>query len=133
MEPSGQGKTAIVRRIYELIAADDFDGVLELMDPEIVWEWSPTMPDTGVFRGHESVLAAERRWRESWEAFDIELMELTERGGDVVADVRYTATGRGSGVSMNERRTHVWTLRDGRAVRWRMFSDLDEAESDSRA
>jgi ketosteroid isomerase-like protein len=128
MGPGSQGQVAIVRRIYELIAADELEGVLALMDPDFVWEWSPTMPDTGVFRGREAVLAADERWRESWEEFDIELLELREQGNDVVARVRYTATGRGSGVSMNEGRTHVWTLRDGRAIRWRMFSDLDEAE-----
>jgi ketosteroid isomerase-like protein len=128
MEASIQGPGDVVRLVYERIATGDFPGVLALMAPDVVWEWSPTMPDTGVFRGHEEALEAAERWRESWEKFGIELIELEERGGEVVAHVRYTATGRESGLAMNEGRTHVWEVRDGLVARWRMFSTFDEAE-----
>jgi hypothetical protein len=39
-----------------------------------------------------------------------------------------TITGRSvSGVEVNTRQTYVWTVRDGRAVRFRWFNQLEEA------
>jgi ketosteroid isomerase-like protein len=45
----------------------------------------------------------------------------------VVVFVRATATGEGSGVPVEMRDAHEFTIRDGVFVRWRLYADRTEA------
>jgi ketosteroid isomerase-like protein len=48
----------IVRLSFERINADDLEGLLELVDPEIELHDVPEVPGSTVYRGHEGI----RRW-----------------------------------------------------------------------
>jgi ketosteroid isomerase-like protein len=41
--------------------------------------------------------------------------------------VHYYGRGKASGVEVEMRHWHVWTLRDGKAVRWRVLNARGEA------
>jgi ketosteroid isomerase-like protein len=59
-----------------------------------------------------------------WTAFEdhrIDLEECLPAGDDVVVTVHYYARGKTSGVGVDMRHWHVWTWRDGKAVRWRVL------------
>jgi len=45
----------------------------------------------------------------------------------VVVEVHERGEGKGSGVPFEQTHTQVWTLRDGKLVRWRLFTDRAEA------
>jgi ketosteroid isomerase-like protein len=47
----------------------------------------------------------------------------TRYGDLVVVLARYTGRGKGSGVEVDTEGAHVWTLRDGKAVRLEIFAD----------
>jgi ketosteroid isomerase-like protein len=44
--------------------------------------------------------------------------------------VHQSGRGRASGVEVEARLAHVWTVRDGRAVRWEAIPDADLALRD---
>jgi ketosteroid isomerase-like protein len=50
-----------------------------------------------------------------------------ERGDRVVAIILYQARGRDSGVDVDQPIAHLWEFRDERAIRLRMFGDVDKA------
>jgi ketosteroid isomerase-like protein len=53
-----------------------------------------------------------------------------ERGDELVAVVRQTGTGRSSGLRVETRLAHVWTVADGKAVRWEAVADPKIAVGD---
>ena len=117
----------VLRAIYERFSVHDIEGALEFIDPEIEWEWSRAMPDSGVYRGHQGFREGAEIFRESWGEFQMEMEELIERGDNLFAAVRYRATGRESGVRMDALVPHVWEFRGGKAVRFRIFLDVDKS------
>ena len=50
-----------------------------------------------------------------------------EKGDRVVVVFRFLGTGRESGVPIDQRLCHAWTIRDGKAVRMEVHSSRDEA------
>jgi ketosteroid isomerase-like protein len=59
--------------------------------------------------------------------------QVIERGNDLVAVVRQSGRGHASGVVIETRIAHVWTVADGRAVRWEAVPDPDDALGDNLA
>lgn len=53
--------------------------------------------------------------------------EVTDAGNRVLAEVRRTGRGRASGAQVDERQFHVWDVVAGRAVRFRVYLDRDQA------
>ena len=117
----------VVRRIYERWKDGDLDGMLEFAAPDFAGEWARDVPGGEVFRGHEGIRESWQRWNESWDQFRMDVDEMQARGDEVFVVTHYTAIGRGSGVPLDLRVPHLWQLRDGRAVRLRMFGDLEKA------
>lgn len=52
---------------------------------------------------------------------------------DLIAVVHQSGRGRASGVAIEIRIAHVWTVADGRAIRWEAVPDPDEAVGDNPA
>jgi ketosteroid isomerase-like protein len=119
-----------VRRSFELWMGGDFDGWLEMMDPEIGWDISthplPDVPNHG--RGRNA-LATDMlaTYMSGWNDYSAELKELTDAGDHVVAVVHESATMRESGVALDRDLVQVWTIRDGRATFLRVFKTKAEA------
>lgn len=88
----------IVRRSFERFNANDIDGLLELMDPEVQFHDVPEIPRSTTYRGHEGI----RRWwttiKEPLEELRFEVVELKE-GEDKLAVVDTPTTPRRCGRS----------------------------------
>jgi ketosteroid isomerase-like protein len=66
--------------------------------------------------------------RETYGDFRLEPVRFIDAGGeDVVVLARYTGSGAGSGVPVSGEQGYVWTVRDGKAVRFRWFASHREA------
>ena len=63
----------------------------------------------------------------TWAEYATEPQEFIDAGDHVVIEVQERGKGKGSGVPFEQTHTQVWTLRDGRLVRWLLFSDRAEA------
>jgi len=110
----------------------DIEGAIKLADTPPEFEFVPSgalIPDlASVQRGPEAFRrVAETFWGE-FDDIHIEVHELIDAGEDRVF-ASFTLSGRGkhSGVETAWEALSVWTVRDGRLVRWLGFTDRDAA------
>jgi uncharacterized protein len=68
-----------------------------------------------------------REYWGTWAEYAAEPQEFIEAGDHVVVEVQERGKGKASGVPFERTHTQVWTLRDGRLVRWLLFEDRAEA------
>jgi ketosteroid isomerase-like protein len=117
----------IVRAGYEAWNRGDLEGMFAIIDPEVEWQLPDSGMNTGTFRGHEGIRELMESYLEAFERFTIELEQSFEAGDRVVAFVRTFARGRASGIDVETRPAHVWTMRDGKGVRMEVFPERDQA------
>ena len=104
----------------------------ETFDPDL--EWTPMTvgvmgtPEGATYRGREGM---ERFYAERAEAFaggTVEAVSIEPAGEDaLLVCARSTATGRTSGVEVDEQIALVYWFRDGKIARLRAFRSRDEA------
>jgi ketosteroid isomerase-like protein len=130
----------IVRRMYEAYARADFELSLSYLDPDIEFSQPAEEPGGGTYHGHQGVVQAFARWAGTWEDYRVEVEELTDLGDQVLARTRHQGRGKGSGVEVEQRIFQLWSLRNDKVVRARMYYHEAEAleaaghrESDSSA
>ena len=117
--------TEIATRSYRAFARDDLDAVLADMHPEIEWHQAQGLPHGGLYQGLDEVRRnvfdpLDRDW---WEEFVVEPEEFLESGEQVVVLGRYRGVAKETGKALDVPFVHVWTFRDGLAVRFRQFLD----------
>jgi uncharacterized protein len=124
-----QESIEVARRGYELLAAGDLERVLELIDPDVELEVLTGRPDLPErLHGHDGFLENIRGLLEAFDHVEVVAEEFVEIGDDELLVGVYTAgQGRMSGIRFENRVTHVWTIRDGKAVRFRVFLDREQA------
>jgi ketosteroid isomerase-like protein len=117
----------LVRSIYDRFRAGDVEGALALHDRDMEVHDRPEAPDPQVYHGHEGVLRSVRASQATFEGLDLVPEEFIDAGDRVVVVFRLQGRGRESGVPVDERLAHLWTIRDGKAVRMEVHSSRDEA------
>jgi ketosteroid isomerase-like protein len=122
-----EANVELVRTIYKRFRAGDIDGALALHDSEIEVHDRPEVPDPQVYRGHKGVLRSLQMSQAEFEGLDLVPQEFLGAGDRVVVTFRFRGTGRQSGVPIDELLAHVWTIRDGKAVRMDVHSRRDDA------
>lgn len=80
-----------------------------------------------VGRGREVVERYCREYWGTWAEYAAKPREFIDAGDHVVVEVQERGRGKASGVPFEQTHTQVWTLRDGRLVRWLLFTDRAEA------
>jgi uncharacterized protein len=117
----------VVRSFYDAWAREELPGPAELMDPGIEYANPVGAIEPGTRRGRDAFARAVEKVFEAWEFWRAELEELQSVGDQVAVVVRYEARGRGSGVEIEGRESALWTLRDGRVVRYEWFHGPSDA------
>ena len=130
MAPSQQNLDLITRG-YEAFATGDREAVLSLLQPDVVVEVHTDRPDIGrtTYHGHEGFLANFAEIEDVFEDLVIEAGQIIEDGDRLMVATRVRGRGKGSGVAIEARIFHVWTLRDGLAARLEVFSDERQARA----
>jgi uncharacterized protein len=115
----------IVQRSYDAFERGDLAAVLADLDPEIEWHQAQGLPHGGLYRGRDEVSrnVFEPLDAEWWSEFSAVPDEFLDAGEQVVALGRYRGTAKGTGKLLDVPFVHVWTLRGGRATRFRQFLD----------
>jgi ketosteroid isomerase-like protein len=124
----------LVRRLLDMFARRDHEGVFDFYDRDIEWDATSGPAGTGgdlggVYRGHEGVRTYWRRWLEAWQDIQFEVQDVLDGGDEVVALIRNQRQwGRHSGIA-TEMPPYglVFTIRDGKVVRWRSYPDQRSA------
>ena len=123
----GSDNIEILRQGYEAVNRGDLGAVLGIVDREVEIRDRPEAPDPAVYRGHEGALAAFDVSADTFEELRFLPEEFVAGGDHVVVVIRLLGRGRGSGVPVEDRVVHLWTMRDGKAVALQVYSDVDDA------
>jgi ketosteroid isomerase-like protein len=117
----------LVYRLVEAWNRSDVEAIVALFDPECEVIFPPDVPEPGPFYGRGEL----RRWADgflaAWEVHHSEVVEMVDAGNSVVAVLHQAGRGVGSGVELDEIDAHVFTIREGRIVRWQNFSERADA------
>jgi ketosteroid isomerase-like protein len=114
-----------VREIFGAWERGDFSSV-DWADPEI--EFAIPGPDPRVHRGVGDMSRAWAEWLAAWEEFGVEARRYIDAGDKVVVDQLFRGKGRGSGIPVDEiPGAAVFTLRDGKVIRFQGFTTLEAA------
>jgi ketosteroid isomerase-like protein len=117
-----QENVELVRRIYD--AWDREESARDFISADVEYVNPSYAVEPGVRRGRASFMVV----RETYEDFSLQIERFVDAGDDeVLVLARYTASGPGSGVPLEGEHGHVWTVRDGVAVRFRWFNSHREA------
>ena len=128
-----QGNAEIVRRFYEAWSENDTPGPAELLDPEVEYVNPEGAIEPGTRKGVAAFATATRSVLAAWEYWRCEVESLTEVDDNVIAIVHYWTRGRGSGVEIEGRESALWTVRDGKVVRYAWFHGIDDAAAAARS
>src|ERR687895_385236 len=109
-------------RMYAAINARDRGAIRALSAPDIV-----VGTTVEAYRGPEALLEWMDEGDDAFDDFTVELLDVEELGGHVMASMRQRGRGKASGAEVDNHFTHVWMLRDGRATWLRSFANRDDA------
>jgi ketosteroid isomerase-like protein len=123
----------IVRRLFvafQSVNLDDFerrfDEVREIFDPQVEWVAAPhSLLGSEEYRGYDGVRRFWTQFLSAWDEYRVEAEELIDAGDQVVAVLRLS--GRTNELEVDEARSSLVTLRDGRIVRIEPFASKDGA------
>ena len=124
-----QKNVEIVRRFMRRFVEQEVEAALQDVDPEAELDWSNSdAPDSGRYKGHAG-------WRAFVQARDaalvrrgFELAEMTAPKPEQVLVVgRMSERGRASGVEVASQGAAVFTLREGKIVRIKVYQTSDQA------
>ena len=118
----------LVRDSFAAWERGDLDWLDRHTDPEVEIAQPPNLPGTSTYTGKEGLREALRDWPSQWEDFRIALVETTALDqGRVLAMTRQVGRGKGSGVEVEADFAFLFTVRQGKLVRWQMFTGREEA------
>jgi hypothetical protein len=117
----------VVRSVYDAWARDEILAPAHLLDANIEYVNPTGAVEEGTRQGLAAFRQAVASVFDGWEAWHMEPDELRALGDQVAVVLRYRARGRGSGVELEGRESALWTLRDGKVVRYEWFPDPHEA------
>jgi ketosteroid isomerase-like protein len=119
-----QANIEIVRGIWEADRRRDVAAVLAAYAPDVLWEDNSGLwGDWGRARGPEGIQAAWGRWYEAFADVSFEWDEVAAIGDHVIVTYQTHARGRASGVVVDQAITLLWTLRGGKVVHIRAYSE----------
>jgi ketosteroid isomerase-like protein len=123
-----QENMELVRRATEAFSRGDFDGFLEDWAPDAVVDWSNSRGlDARVYRGHADIRAFAKAFREAFEDFRVELLDLVEvEDGVLIAENITYLRGRG-GVEVQARSAWLITIRGGEQTSLTLYQTRQEA------
>jgi uncharacterized protein len=121
-----QENVNVVREAWEAAERHDNEAIFPLYDADVEVQGLHDLGDR-VYRGLGGVREFWRDWSASWSESGSEVEEWIDAGDDVIAVMRLWGRGKRSGVPVEARQSHVWTLREGKMWRLRVYDTKDEA------
>ena len=103
----------------------DNKAAVAFYDPDI--EVRGLIDPQRVYRGRDGVRDFFRDWLAPWDSFSSDVEEWIDAGDQVIAIVHDRARGKLSGVEVEQKTAHVWTLRDGKLFRLRIYASKTDA------
>jgi ketosteroid isomerase-like protein len=108
----------LVRRAYEAFNRRDMIALSALLHPEM-----ELLTTVEAHQGAEGVLEWVRQTDAVIEGFAITVEEVVDLGDQVIAGVHERGRGKDSGIEIEQRFTHVWSVQEGRLLKLQAFTE----------
>jgi ketosteroid isomerase-like protein len=123
-----QENVEIVRRVIDAWNRDEQERIVRFLDPDVVFDATRRLINPKTYTGMEGMRSMLADRDEVWEEFRTEPGEFADAGDRVVVVGRWVGKGKGSGLQVQQPIAHVFTLHDGRIIRWELgYADRGEA------
>jgi uncharacterized protein len=122
-----QENVEIVRACLEAWQRGDEAMAMNALAPDIEINLVGAAVGGEVFHGHEGVREAVEGFDSAWERSEFEFGDLLDAGDHVVVPFTHRLRGRASGIDVVARYSAVFTVRDGKIVRFRDFASRGAA------
>ena len=114
----------IIENGYKCFATGDIPGFLATFDENIEWTEAEGFPYGGIYTGANAIVEnVFMKLGGEWEGFTAVPDEILDAGDNIVALGHYSGKYKESGKSMKVPFAHVWTLRDGKIVKFVQYTD----------
>ena len=114
----------IIKGMYDAFAKGDVPAVLGAFDENIEWNEAEGFMYGGKYNGPGAVLEnVFMKLGTEWEGFSAVPDEILDAGDNIVALGNYSGKYKESSKSMKVPFAHVWTLRDGKIVKFVQYTD----------
>jgi ketosteroid isomerase-like protein len=117
----------IVRRVFDLWNRGDRRAVPDSIDPDIEVVVDYQVDFDGTYRGHAGLGEMMGAFWGEFEDIRSWIDVAIPAGSHVVVGARFSGRGKKSGVEIDMPAWQVWTVRDGKVVRWRIVRTKREA------
>jgi ketosteroid isomerase-like protein len=124
-----QENVEIVRGLYEAFGRGDVPTVLGQMDQGIEWNEAENFiyADRNPYVGPQAILEGVfMRLGSDWEGFAVTPEEWLDAGDRVVVLGTYSGTHKATGKRVRAQFAHIWSVRDGRVVRFQQYTDTKQ-------
>jgi uncharacterized protein len=116
-----------IKGSYDALNRRDIDATMAVLDRDAKWVEHSEMPEAGSYEGRETIRNFLELFLDSWDEFEQHIEEVHAEDDCVLLFIRLTASGRGSGIDVESRYAHLWTMREGSGVRVDAYYDRDSA------
>jgi ketosteroid isomerase-like protein len=117
-----QENLELVRRCLEAWRRGDEVAAMEALAPDVEVNLAGAGVGGEVVHGHKGVREAVDGLDSAWDRNDFEFGDLLDAGDHVVAQFTNRLRGRTSGIDVVARYSGVFTIRDGKILRFRDFA-----------
>lgn len=124
-----QENVQIVRGLYDSFGEGDVPAVLGRMDQGIEWNEAENFiyADRNPYVGPQAVLEGVfMRLGSEWEGFTVTPEDWLDAGDRIVVLGTYSGTHRGTGRRVRAQFAHVWSVREGRVLRFQQYTDTKQ-------
>jgi ketosteroid isomerase-like protein len=124
-----QENVEVVRRIFDSINRDDLDAFLAEFHPDAEADMSEsTGPYTGIYRGRDQLRPFLQGFRDAWGNLRWNAEEIIEVDEErLIAVNRVEVRGRGSGIEVAATGAQLWTFKEGKAARMKLYQSKADA------
>jgi uncharacterized protein len=113
-----QSPREVVGSIYDAFARADIPALLSALDEEIDWRVPENLPHGGHFTGRDGVAQFFQSIGDRWESLTVDVEDVIAGGDRVVVLASIHGQLRATGEDTGYTAAHIWTLRDGRPLRF---------------
>jgi ketosteroid isomerase-like protein len=127
-EPDVERNRELVLKMLSAYLNGDEAALKSIIDPQGEIHGDPGILNTGTYWGYDGFQQWVRQWEEAWDEISYELGEMIEVGDSiVVVPVHAVGRGAGSGVEIDAVYGWLYEFREGRAVRFHVYPDVESA------
>lgn len=121
------GKAAIVERALDAINRRDLDELTDCCTADVEFHSALAATEGRIYRGHEGLGQYLDDSEQAWSSFRLDVDNVLDAGEAVVLLMRVVATGRGSGIPVEQEMGAVLEFEGERVRRYISHLDRDDA------